>query len=342
MKKLTKLFMITFLVSLVIPSIVTAQQGTMAQHRFEQEFQATNEVIRRAGEAINQSGLERGREMLNIAVKLQEQAQNYGRNHQYVMGGKLTMEAREKAKAAMALSMQAIENANLVQRQLEKNDGLIARVQARIGFGDNDMVESLFNAARENQRRAWELFHSGQLRPALKLAHQAEASILRVAEMVKSEAGQLNRIQNQIRQTKAQMEQIRNMLQNCQSEEADRLMAEAGQSFQECHQYANNGQLKQAENKIRATRRLLRSAADICEGNGSQWRILNRISDEIDRVGRMIRNSGDEKALKFYDTAVKHMEKAQNHCAEGEAKACAANIKAAQMNLEKAKRMIGL
>jgi len=342
MKKLIRSFIIAALAILVLPSIVPAQQGMQAQNRFEQALRTTDDVIRRAGEIINQSGLERGRQMLNLAIELQERARNHGSNSQFVIGAKFTLEARDKAKTAISLCRQAVENENLVKNQLEKTDNLINRIGSHFTAGENNSAQSLFNAAKENQRRAWELYYNRQLRPALKLSRQAEKSLLRIAEMVKNRAGRNNRIQNQILQTESQAEQIRSMIRDCRSEEAERLMAEADKSLEECYQYVANGQYKQARNAIRSTRRLIRSAADICGGSGSQWQNLNRLSNEIEQVGQAILDRGKDKAREFYDSAIEYMEKAENHCAKGDTEACAANIKAAQMNLEKAKRLIGI
>ncbi|UCD94238.1 MAG: hypothetical protein JSU69_10820 [Candidatus Zixiibacteriota bacterium] len=319
-----------------------AQTSQQLRSRFEMEFERTQQVINQARAVIAESRTEKGAALLKFAEELQKRAHEAGRLQMYRRGGELTLEAREKARAAITVSRQAEENENLVQRQLEKTDKLISRVQERIGQDAPRPLLTLFNAAKENQRRAWEFYRNRELRPALKLSRQAEKSVRRLIERVKAQAGEAGRLQNQIRQMEQTLERIRARVQECDNEEAARLMIRAEESFRECQNFLNNGQLQQAENKLQSARRLMRQVAEACADQDSLGNAIRRVNMEMEQASEAIMNSGDSQAIELMRTARKHLQAAERNCESADTERCAANIKAAQMSLRKAQRLAGI
>jgi hypothetical protein len=338
---------ITTTLIIAIGLLATAA-GTMAQtsqqlrYRFETEFERTQQVINQAKAVIAESRTEKGTALLKFAVELQNKAQEAARLQMFRRGGELTLEAREKARAAIAVCRQAEENENLVQRQLEKTDQLILRTQERIGPDAPRPLRALFDSARENQRRAWEFYRNRELRPALKLSRQAEKSMRRLIERVKAQAGEATRLRSQIRQTEQTLEQTRTRIQECDNEEAARLMIRAEESFRECLELQNNGQLKQAENKLKLVRRIVRQVVEACGDQESLGNVIRRMNMEMEQVSEAITGSGNPEAIRLMNAAREHLRAAERNCEVGDTERCAANIKAAQMSLRKARRLAGI
>ena len=86
----------------------------------------------------------------------------------------------------------------------------------------------------------------------------------------------------------------------------------------------------------------LNAVIEICQGTDFQTGQLNRLQAEVDQVASLIRESDNKKAQKLLKTAENNLRKAENLCQAGESDACAAHIKAAQINLRKAKKLAGL
>lgn len=342
MKRKLTVVVLAALVGLLACSSVFGQTSQQVQTRFRTEYERTQEVIVRAEMVIAESRTDRGTALVKIAVEIQERARQMGQNRMFAEGTKLTLSAREKARSAIMVSRQAEENENLVQRQLEKTDNLIARVQNRVSPDAPRMMLALFDAAKENQRRAWEFYRNRELRPALKMSRQAEKSLRGLIERFKSENGETFRLRNQLRQQEKRAEQLEAMIQECGSSKASRLMVKATEALQNSLRFINNGELDKARNRMRITSQLLTQIADLCSDQGSLERMIIRVRAEIQRTAEAIGQSGESAAFKLLESARNHLHEAENLCAKGNTEACAANIKAAQMSVRKAKSMAGI
>ncbi len=342
MKKLPKMLILFILVGSLVPSIVYGQQFQQPQHRIEQEFRNTSEVINHARNVISSSGIDKGRELLKLAEQIQTQARNMGMTRNFRNGLTLTYSAREKAKNAVMINRQANENENLVRRQLEKTEKLLDRIRASMPTDAGSRIESLYNTARENQRRAREFYHSQQLRPALKLSRQVENTLKRLIERVKEMNGNLERLRNQINRMENKIIRVEDMMENCGSERAEQILSEVKNRFENIKRLQNNREFEGIENRLRTMNQRLNSAIEMCQGTNFHIEQLNRLKAEMDRVAVSIRESDNKRAQKLFKTAEKSLEKAERFCFAGDSEACAANIKGAQINLRKAKRLAGL
>ncbi len=343
MKKLPKILIVALLVGFVVPSLVYGQmQQQQTQNRFEQEFRNTSEVINQARNIILNSKIDKGIELLGLAEQIQKQARSMGTAGNYTNGITLTYSAREQAKNAAMLNQQANENENLVRRQLEKTEKFLDRIRTNMPVDAGQKIESLYNTARENQRRAREFYHNQQLRPALKLSRQVENSLKRLIERVKEMNGNLEQLQNQIGRLENKIIRLENMIQNCDSERAEQTLNEVKNQFENIKREQNNKEFEGLENRLRSMNQRLNAVIEICQGTDFQTEQLNRLQTEMDRVSILIRENGNKKAQKLLKTAENSLRKAERLCQAGDSDACAANIKAAQINLRKAKKLAGL
>ena len=341
MKRQLKFLIMPVLIILFLPSMILAQQQMM-QRRFEQEFGTTNEVINRAREMISVSGIDKGRELLKIAEQIQNQAREMGMNQRFDAGIKWTLEAREKARAAMLVNQQADENENLVQRQLEKTESMLDRLRTSMPRDINNMVESLLNTARENQRRAWEFFHNHQLRPALKLSRQVERAINQLSNRIRAMNQGTDTFANQLGRLEARMNHLQDIVSGCNNEQAGKILTELKEHIATAEKQISRGETEKAENTLRLANRLQNQIMEMCQGVDSQAEQMTRLKVEADRIAAVLEQKENRQARRLLNAALTHLEKAERLCAAGDTEECAANIKAAQISLRKAKGLAGI
>ncbi|MEW5923714.1 MAG: hypothetical protein AB1746_06980 [Candidatus Zixiibacteriota bacterium] len=341
-RKLMIIIGLTLMGLLVYSSGYAQMNQQQLRNRFQYEYETTEQVINQAQNAIGESKTEKGQALLQLAIQLQNQARVMGQNQYYNQGIETSLKAREQARAAMAVAVQADENENLVVRQLERTDNIIAQFQNQISSDSAPMVRTMFENARENQRKAWEFYRNRSLRAALKLSRQAEKSVEGMGERIKSEQGDLTRLRTQTKQLEQKMEQVHSMVRDCDNEEASGLFIKAQNNFNESQQHASKGEIKQAENKLQLTHRLLNQIGEMCGDQEALQNKIQQMKQEMEHVAEAIQNSGDADAIQLMLSARNHLQEAEKLCAVGNSENCAANIKAAQMNFQKAKKLAGL
>ncbi len=356
--KLFIIFLIAF--SLAGSSALAQLDQNRIRNRFAGELEKTGRVIEQARLAISRSitaydseylriANRQAEELLTRAVAVQNSARIiYNANStltELVYGEKRTIMARELALKAIAIKKRAAgkveENENTVLRQLEKTNRLIEKFRENALGNVPDRFKSAFDSALDYQRRAWELYRERSLRAALKLSRQAEKSLLKLGERLRSGNMENRRLQNQILQTEQKMEQLRLEIHECDSDEARGLLNRADEKLKECFQNLSENKNEKARNTLKNTQRLLRQAARLCSDTESLTRAVNRLKTEIEKHAEQIIQSGNETAVRLLESARRHLNDAIGFCEGGKNDACAASVKAAQMNLRKALKLTG-
>jgi hypothetical protein len=302
----------------------------------------TDDIISRANEIVANCGNLKGRELLNAAEVLQNSARQQANNEHPAMGFQLTRQARNKALEAIKACQQAEENEGIVIQQLERTDQLIERAAEAMGEFDNQNFTSVFNTAKDNQRQAWEFYRNRQYLPALKLSRQAEKTIQKLAERLRSGTNDENRVQHQFRQFEANRERIRETLSGCSDEQAFNLARQAQEAYNNAVDFASNGEYERAASALRMAQKFMQEAGELCAQSGSLLRMLEHLKNEAEMVADDIRASGNERAIELFQEALGYLDKAEQPCQENQMEICAANVRAAQLSLQKAKRLAGI
>ena len=329
---------------LIIPMAVSAQHGSGNDDigaRMGQELSNTDDILNRAHEIVNLCRNERGQELLKLAHWLQQEAKERASGNP-LMGFRLTNQAREKAREAIKACQQADENESLVGRQLERTDRKIEQIRQVSSGLRHDRFDSAFETARNNQRKAREFFHNRQLRPALMLSRQAGKTLDKLIELLRAGKNIQARLGNQFQQFETSRERFRTMLQECDNEQAVELAQQSQEAFNEAMNFYNRGEYIQAENAFQIARRLQREAAKLCNQAGNLIRKMNQLKSQMEQSESSIMTSRNEQAIKLMKEAFRYMNQAEKACNNGESEICAANIKAAQLSFQKAKRLAGL
>ncbi len=353
--------MLLVVISLLGTSVWAQTEQSRIRNRFAAELQKTDRVIEQAQLAVNRSNTAYGHDYLKVANQQaeellrkaetqQNQAKSYNNNssslNELALGSKLTISAREMALRAIAIKKRAEgkveENENTILRQLEKVDRMIEQQQNKSQAKVQDRLKSAFDTALENQRRAWELFREQAYRAALKLSRQAEKTVSKLQERMRTGDTENRRIQTQISRTEQKMEQFQIQLKDCSSDEAREFMNQAEQKLNESVQYANQNENEKAQNSLKNAQKLMQQATRICSDSDSVNRAMKRLQSQIEQYSEQIIGSGNGEAIRLLESARDHLREAERLCDNGETDSCAAGVKAAQMNLRKAVRLAGI
>ncbi|MFH2037668.1 MAG: hypothetical protein ABIJ45_14805 [Candidatus Zixiibacteriota bacterium] len=342
MKRLLTISALIAAVFLINASLLAQGNQVQNQEQFRAAFERTEQVMEMARERIQNSYTKSGQEILRLAEELQVRAQNNGNLGQYGVGAALTLKARERANQAMAVNKRDEEALNLVQRQLEKTDELISRVQNRLNGNARETAARLFDTARENQKRAWELYHRSQYKASLKLSRKTENMLRNMADRVQSGEGELLRLRNQYQQMEQKLERSEAMNAECNNEEAIRLMEQARQMFTEGQNLTEQSQLKQAEGRLEKARQMVRQANRICENSDNLESEIIRLQNRLQQMKELALQNNNQEALKLMQTAQNQLNKAEKACNRNKTEECAAYMKTAQISMQKANKSMGL
>ena len=113
---------------LCLPAIAGAQ----TREDVAAELDKTDRVIEKAQDLLDETGAPRGREALDMAVRLQLQARQSFAGNNLRMAERLTRDARNRALAAVS-GIRHEDNEQAVERELERTDRVLEEVTERIG-----------------------------------------------------------------------------------------------------------------------------------------------------------------------------------------------------------------
>ena len=282
----------------------------------------TDEVIQKAKEIVGRSNSERAKSLLGAALSLQkramslaEMAYTYDNLARAIQAGKYTLSAREKAKQAIVVARQAVENEDYIRRRLERTNELISRAEEKVGADAPENIKLLLDTAREKQQRAMELFRNRRFKMSLQLTMQVEKSLERMID----EAGGYVK-------AKQRFESLQERYYTLQ----DRL---------ESSSYGDHDQIRQQINQAEKIRRDAESMAAEKEP-GKIKQALDNLTRQSEIFKNRIDESGDRHLKRMFQSATEHLVKAASYYHENSYGAAATQLQAARQLFNQIRKLI--
>ncbi len=342
-----KLMIVAFLLAIPLAAPVAAQNGGMNRmDRLREAVDKTQDVIAEAKEAVSESGSERARNQLAVAIRLQNTAMEMMRSgavfdDAFVMQvGKYTLNARSKAQRAIAITRQAEENEDYVRGRLERTDELIRRAEEE---SDNDTppgLKVLMDTARDQQERARELFRNRRLKGSLQLTLQTERSLIRAMEQLGTHVRAQKRYQAQL----DRFIQLREQLEA--GSEAER--AETGNQLKEAEMLRAQAEKLAGQERFGRAEKIMTQAVEALSRQAERLRepakikaALENLTREMERIQERVENSGAPGLREQYRNARQHVDKASDMYAQNNYEAAAAQIQAARQLMHRIARALG-
>jgi hypothetical protein len=340
-------FKITIFVLLALwLSAASGLAQTQQHNRLMASIDKTDEMLNRAKEVVMESGSERARNQLEMAVRLQNMARTMMNMYMVdeelnaLRAGKYTLSAREKAQRAIAITRQATENEDHVRRRLEKTDDIILRIEDEAGDEIPPGLRTILDSAKEKQQRAKELFRNRRLKASLQMTLQVEKTLKKAAD-------QVGGYQKAIRQYKSQMNRYFSLRERVElSGHADR--SEIMVALQNAERFQNraddlalDGRYVKAEKEMAHAVEILTRVAEGLREPMKIQSALEGLRNQAETIREKIAEYGDEEDRRQFQDAVRHLEKAGASYEKGDFEAAAAQLQAGRQLLSRISKKLG-
>jgi flagellin-specific chaperone FliS len=217
---------------------------------------------------------------------------------------------------------------------------MLDRAREAIQQSDDQRLITLYEAATEQMRKAWELFRSGQFYRALKLSREVE----KIAERILSEANQQlhqrENFQRRVEKVKDLLERVTAQMSECQSEAGHRLAEQARNSFELALNMARQNHPRAALKTLQTARRLAMAARRECAGGSDE--LLPRYERLVAEAARVAENLplDNEQARHLMEQVRQHLQMASEFIESDKSEAAVASLKATQMTLNQLKNLL--
>lgn len=342
-----KLMIVVFLLALPLAAPVAAQHGGMTgMDRLREAIDKTQDVIAEAREAVSESGSERARNQLAMAIRLQNSATEMMRSSSVfdealiMQIGKYTLNARRKAQRAIAITRQAEENEDYVRGRLERTDELIGQANEEIDSEMPPGLKVLIDTARDQQERARELFRNRRLKASLQLTLQTERSLIRAMEQQGTHVRAQKRYQAQL----DRYIQLRELLEA--GDEAER--AEIRNQLKEAEMLHGQAEKLAEQERYGRAEKVMTQAVEALSRQVGRLReparikaALENLTREMERIQERVQRSDAPGIREQYRNARQHITKATQMYAQNNFEAAAAQIQAARLLMQRIARALG-
>ena len=332
---------------LSIWAVTTVGAQDEPRERLEAVIDKTDEIIQQAQETVAESGSERARNQLAMAIRLQGMARGIITNLLYDLNetriiqiSKYTMSARIKAQRAIAIIRQEEENEDYVRRRLEKTDQIIRQVNDEFRESSSPALRLLLDTAEEQQQRAMELFRNRRLKAALQVTIQTEKSLSQALERRDGLTRAQSRFETQMDRYLALRERIETdgdggsptIAENLRNAETLRAQAD---------DLAAESQYARAEKVMAEAVEMLSRVAEQVREPAKIKAALDDLRAEADRIKEQVETHTRREIQEQFRTMLEHLEKAGQFYDRGDYDAAAAQLQAARQFLSRVKRALG-
>jgi len=303
------------------------------------ELERTDQLIERAGEAVRASQAPAARLSLQAAVDLQAKAWRAFDNEYPRLAQRLTMQARDKAKQAIAAGRMTEQSEHVVLNKLERVTELLERARETLADQSDGNYQTILQSATDNYNQAWEFYRSQQYRPAVMLANQAEKALLKLLRAVEGDQRGNLAYERRAEAARELLERARTLAADCGSDRASELVHQADQAYQQGRELADTGKSRAALSALQQARDLANQAIRECRGDEALANRYQRLKDEAERLAEILSPSDDQGQM-YLEMTADQLKLAEEALADGRIESAAAALKAAELTLSQLKRYL--
>ncbi len=343
MRKIFKIFVIAIVWTLAasVPILAQGYQGDRSSliDALKAELERTDQLIDRAKDAARASHAPVAQLSLKAAVDLQAKAWRAFDNDYPRLAHRLTMQAREKAKRAIAAGRMTEQSEHVVLNKLERVNEMLERARELLASRADAGYQTIFHSAQDSHSKAWEFYRSQQYRPAIKLADQAEKALRKLLRAVEGDwRGQMS-FDRRSEAAEQLLQRARTLAADCASAHASELVDQATAAWRRGRELADSGNYQAALRALQQSRKLANQAARECRGEDGLRHRFERIKNEADRLNETITPS-DDQARRFIRLTHEQLELAEEALDKGRTESAAAALKAAELTMNQLKRYL--
>ena len=343
MRKTFKIFVIAVVWTLAasVPILAQGYQGDRSSliDALRTELERTDQLIDRAKDAVRASHAPVAQLNLKAAVDLQSKAWRAFDNDYPRLAHRLTMQARDKAKRAIAAGRMIEQSEHVVLNKLERVNEMLERARELLAGRADAGYQAIFRSAQDSHSKAWEFYRSQQYRPAIKLADQAEKALRKLLRNIEGDVRGQMTFDRRAEAAEQLLQRTRTLAADCASVHASELVDQATTAWRRGRELADSGNYQAALRALHQARKLANQATRECRGEDGLRHRFERIKNEADRLDEAIAPS-DGQARRFIRQTQEQLELAEEALDKGRTESAAAALKAAELTMNQLKRYL--
>jgi tetratricopeptide (TPR) repeat protein len=320
-----------------------AQTGGISPERIQAEMDLTDRLIEQAQDQINATDNPAGMAFLEQAVSSQDIAKAAFAEAQYLKARQFTLLARDLVRRALRTNPTSEQNDDRVLRRLERAGDKLDRAGELLAESDSQNLQAIYDAARENLRRAWDFYNAKQYAPAIKLARQVEMTADRINISIDNQSASTANYERRLEAVRDAISQAWEMLTECNSADARALLEQAEKGLALAEQLAANGRIPAAMQSLQRARELAIRATRECRGPDVMTARYQRLVSQLEQLKEQSPSfTGETKDAvdRLLVQADKQLALAQGFIQSNEFEKAAAALQAAQLALRQAEAYI--
>jgi len=302
-------------------------------------MERTDQLIEQAREAVRASQAPVAKLNLEAAVDLQGKAWRAFDNDYPRLAQRLTGQARDRARQAIAAGRLVEQGDQVVQSKLDRVADLLERTRPLLADHGDGSYQAVFQSASDNYDQAWEFYRSQRFRAAVMLANQAETALKKLLRAFEGDLRGNLSYERRAEAVQRLLERARSMTAGCGSENGSTIVDQAEQAFQQGRELADSGRPHAALRALQQAKKLADQAIHNCNGDESLVKRLERLRHQTRQLAETVSPS-DDQGLKYLETARDQLRLAEEAIGDGHEQSAAAALKAAELTLSQLKRYL--
>jgi flagellin-specific chaperone FliS len=251
--------------------------------------------------------------------------------------------ARDLVRRALRTNPTSEQNDDRVLRRLERAGDKLDRAGELLAESDSQNLQAIYDAARENLRRAWDFYNAKQYAPAIKLARQVEMTADRINISIDNQSASTANYERRLEAVRDAISQAWEMLTECNSADARALLEQAEKGLALAEQLAANGRIPAAMQSLQRARELAIRATRECRGPDVMTARYQRLVSQLEQLKEQSPSfTGETKDAvdRLLVQADEQLALAQGFIQSNEFEKAAAALQAAQLALRQAEAYI--
>lgn len=300
----------------ILTGLVVAAPAAQAQmgnrERVGQALEETEAMIQRATDLAMEARNRQAGEYVKQAVEVQKLARQAFMGGRYESAMTRTRAARSLAEKALGLLLRPEEQSERVRLELEQTDEFLQAAREGMPPGAPEPVQMRLAAAAKKQARAWEMFHDGRLRPALRMTHSVRQTLRRMRDaMPGADPGEFrNHLPNVEEKVNAAAEAA------AQGDpRAQRFAERAQQALAEAKRHADRGNFQAANRALTKANKFADAAMTGERTHKAFANAVKQYEAQMERLRARLADNPNDEATRLMNESQEHFRLAQRAAA---------------------------
>lgn len=230
-------------------------------------LERTDQIIATAKEKVNLTDHPRASSLLEVAIRNQERAKEFYREHNLKLALKLTLKARESAQKSMDWAGLKDDLDRFARRELERTDKLIEKTSSIIRESNDTKAKDFFDKGVDWQEKAWDLFKQNRFKAAIQNTQKAREFVLKALKILEENVTP-KMVEKAIQRNDELINQVGPQIRDSGNKEAIQLFEEGLSHQEKAKDYLEDGKLKAALAQAKVADRLITKAFDMIANEG--------------------------------------------------------------------------